>query len=333
MSEQAPPQKRQRTEPDSGPRIFYKRSKVWMVYGDIVLQAEDMQFRVNRDVLARNSLAFHGMFGIPQPPGEAKIEGCPVLTLTGDSAKDLELFLGAFYNPFYYQQKLPFDVLACSLRLGRKYEAPAFKEDAKHRLRSEFPKTLDAWDLRQLRTRINGLELIRPSPAVYVDLLNLAYENGVYTVIPALAFRCLSLYTLLSAGFDREDGSRAVLPDATKVTLACALEAIQLFQRNNFEWFREEGEVVPNYDECEGYDTCEAHRQVMCKIECGEEKVDITYTLERWEKVAGGDWTGRLCKECEAAAKNEHETGRQRAWDLLPSFFGLEEWKDLKDID
>jgi hypothetical protein len=45
----------------------------------------------------------------------------------------------------------------------------------------------------------------------------------------------------LFEGIDREDGSRAVLPDATKVTLALALESIQFFQRNNIEWLREEG--------------------------------------------------------------------------------------------
>ncbi|KAJ7199507.1 hypothetical protein B0H12DRAFT_1165367 [Mycena haematopus] len=296
-SELRPPQKRPRTEPESGP-ITYKRSeKVWMTYGDIILQVKNMQFRVNRDVLARNSIAFNGMFSIPQPIDETKVEGCSVVPLHGDSVKDVELFLSAFYNP---------------LRLGRKYEAPAFKNDAVYRLHVEFPNTLSAWDKRQARHRLNGLEYIRPTPTILVDLLNLAYENGVYTCIPALAFRCLSLYSLL--------------------TLACALEAIQIFQRNNFEWLREEGEVVPNQEECLDYDMCEAHRQEMYRFrDCGPQKVDITYTLEQWDKV--GDWAGRLCKDCEKVSKIEHEAGRRNAWDRLPTFFGLPEWADLKDMD
>jgi hypothetical protein len=66
------------------------------------------------------------------------------------------------------------------------------------RLYAEFPKTLDLWDKRQARFRLYSLEHIRPTASVLIDLLNPAYENGVYTCIPALAFRCLSLYPLVS---------------------------------------------------------------------------------------------------------------------------------------
>lgn len=217
MSEQAPPQKRQRTETDGsgsvpGPKTYKRSDKVWMPYGDIILQVEDMQFRANRDVLAHNSLAFRGMFSLPQPVNEAQVEGCPVVQLTGDSAKDVELFLAEFYNPFHNRGKLQFEVLACSLRLGRKYEAPTFKQDVAHRLHVEFPATLEAWDRRQARERISGLEMIRPTAGVYIDLLNLVYENGVYTCIPALAFRCLSLYTLVSRRTpSREDVSFIIM--------------------------------------------------------------------------------------------------------------------------
>ncbi|KAJ7366481.1 hypothetical protein DFH08DRAFT_665507, partial [Mycena albidolilacea] len=293
-----------------------------------ILQVKDTQFRVNRDsdVLAYNSLAFHGMFTVPQPANETQIEGCPVVELTGDSVKDMELFLTALYNPyrFYHKIKLPFDLLACSLRLGRKYEAPTFKQDSVQRLYAEFPKTLDLWDKRQACFRLYSLEYTRPTASVLIDLLNLAYENGVYTCIPALSFRCLNLYPLskLFEGIDREDGSRAVLPDATKVTLAHALESIQFFRRINLEWLREEGEVVPHRD-CEVDDECEAHRQQIAALTMWTSRA-----LEPWDVVASGEWAGRFCKEwCEPAARLEHEAGRRRAWDQLPDFFGLPEWE------
>ncbi|KAF7365516.1 BTB domain-containing protein [Mycena venus] len=340
MSEQPSPQKRPRTDADDAvsapdPKT-YKQSKIWMNYGDIILQVNDTLFRVNRDVLAKNSLTFRGMFDLPQPSNETQIKGCPIVLLTGDSPKDVELLLGAFYDPFYHRLKLQFDVLAASLRLGRKYEAPAFKQDAARRLHAEFPAILNVWDRRQVRERSNGLEMLRSTPGLYIDLLNLAYENGVYTCVPALALRCLSLYTLseLFAGIERENGSRAMLPDETKLTLARALEAIQLFQWHNLEWLREEGEPVPIEDhEFEQYDKCDYQRQMMCHLNVAPARVDITYLLEPWEKVAGGKWVGALCEDCEKAAKVEHNAGRQRAWDQLPIFFGLPEWKDLKDMD
>ncbi|KAJ7610277.1 hypothetical protein DFH06DRAFT_1065262, partial [Mycena polygramma] len=336
MSEQPPTRKRQRTEPESAvPETGCTRSKIWMRYGDIILQAEGAQFRVNRDVLSYNSSVFRGMFDLPQPADEPQIEGCPVVQLSGDSAADVELFLAACYDPFQLKSKQPIEMLRSSLRLGRKYEALTFKRDAMHRLHLGFPATLGLWDRQLTRERVNGgLELIRSTPGVYIDLLNLAYENGVYTCIPALAFRCLSLYTLaqMFAGIEREDASRAVLADATKLTLASALESILVFQSNNLEWLREEGEVVPNGD-CEVYDDCEEHRKVMCNIKCTEKRVDLSYTLDHWDKVAGGSWVGLLCENCVKDAKVEHEAARQRAWEQLPLFFGLPQWKDLKDLD
>ncbi|KAJ6480103.1 hypothetical protein DFH09DRAFT_1465741 [Mycena vulgaris] len=334
MSDPTPPAKRKRTEPDasgSGPSPPPRRSEIWMPYGDIILQAESTQFRVNRDILAKNSIVFQGMLTLPQPLHEEMVDGCPIVQLS-DSAHDLELLLSAFYDPFHAHGKLPLDMLAASLRLGRKYEVLRFKSDAMSRMHVEFPSKLEAWDRRMAK---DCLEWIKPAAGIYVDLLNLAFENGVYTSIPTLALRCLTQYTLaqLFAGVERDDGSRATLPANTKLTLALGLEAIQLFQRNNFDWLREEGEVVPSYHECVSSDDCEEVRRDMYPIECGTDQVDLTYTTHTWDKAGGGRWVGRLCKDCDKDARAEYEIGRTRAWDKLPTFFGLPEWKDLKDMD
>ncbi|KAJ7457631.1 hypothetical protein B0H11DRAFT_2062857 [Mycena galericulata] len=335
MSEDAsPPAKRQRTadSDSSSGSEGCTRSDIWMPFGDIILQAESTQFRVNRDVLARNSLMFHGMFTMPQPAGEAQIEGCPIVKLEGDAARDVELLLTAFYDPFYRRSRMSIDVVACNLRLGRKYEALSFKQDAMLRMHNEFPARLELWDRRMAAN--HTLDWIQPRQGVLIDLLNVAYENGVYTSIPALAFRCLSQYTLaqLFAGVERDDGSRAMLPDATKVVLAQAQEAILMFQRENLQWLREEEEVVPSQD-CEVYDDCTEHRKDMYRIECRPDRVDLSYTLAIWNKVGDGSWVDRLCKECEPLAKAQYEVGRLKAWEKLPTFFGLPEWKDLKDMD
>ncbi|KAF7360150.1 hypothetical protein MVEN_00743500 [Mycena venus] len=59
------------------------RSKIWMPYGDIILQAESTQFRVNRDILAQQSSVFADMFSVPLPPNEPTVEGCPIVRVTG----------------------------------------------------------------------------------------------------------------------------------------------------------------------------------------------------------------------------------------------------------
>jgi hypothetical protein len=74
------------------------RSELWMPYGDIILQVESTQFRVNRDVLAKQSSVFRDLFSVPQPLNEATIDGCPIVELS-DSAEDWVLILETLYNP------------------------------------------------------------------------------------------------------------------------------------------------------------------------------------------------------------------------------------------
>ncbi|KAJ7637507.1 hypothetical protein B0H17DRAFT_1023463 [Mycena rosella] len=333
MSE-PPPAKRRRTE-DLEPSIevlsepsietldaLPARSKIWMPHGDIILQAESTQFRVHQDILAKHSSVFQDMFSLPQPPNEETLEGCPIVHLS-DSAIDIELILTAFYDP-----SQDFKIVACMVRLGRKYEMAKFQSDSVSRIHHEFPTRLTTWDRR---TATGLFEKINPASGVLVDLLNLAYENGIYTSIPTLAFRCLHVYSLLFEGVERADGSRATLPDSTKLILALALERIQIFQKTNVEWLKED-DTVPNPG-CKSRTKCIKEQTTMARIECLDRKVDLTYTIHAWSKAGEGKWSNRLCFSCEEAAKTEYDAGRRQAWDRLPGFFGLPAWKDLKDMD
>jgi len=100
------PQKRQRLERDSSSFELINatkadatvRSEIWMAYGDIILQVESRQFRVNRDILAKHSSVFRDVFSVPQPLSEATVEGCHIVELS-DKAEDWELLLAALYDP------------------------------------------------------------------------------------------------------------------------------------------------------------------------------------------------------------------------------------------
>lgn len=71
----------------------------------------------------------------------------------------------------------------------------------------------------------------------------------------------------------------------------------------------------------------------MARIECQDRKVDLTYMLDPWRKSGPVGWTNRLCAACEEAAKVPYDAGRKKAWALLPTFFGLPLWNELKDLD
>lgn len=66
----------------------------------IVLRAENVTFKVHREVLRRSSALFRDVLSLPQPPSgdeDDVYDGCPVITLQ-DPAGDIELFLRVLYD-------------------------------------------------------------------------------------------------------------------------------------------------------------------------------------------------------------------------------------------
>ncbi|KAJ7432201.1 hypothetical protein B0H11DRAFT_1890584 [Mycena galericulata] len=314
-------------EADSDAIPVPTRSKIWMPYGDIILQAEFTQFRVNRDVLAQQSPVFKDMFSVPQPQNEPTVEGCPVVHVS-DTAKDWELLLGVLYDPFpsIDKAKLPFPVVACMLRLGRKYEMQKAKDDAVARIRSEFPAELQEWQATP-----NTLVYIEAGAAVYVDMLNLCFECGILPSIPSLALACLSgnkLETLFT-GVKRNDGSFVILSDTIKLILALAVERLIIFQHESLAWLEDEA-VVP-HTSCLSRSRCSQQRLALNHtVAWGEKRmIDLSYVIDVWDSR----WTGKLCQVCESAARASYNASREKGWELLPTFFGLPEWKNLKDMD
>ncbi|KAJ7218778.1 hypothetical protein B0H12DRAFT_1241551 [Mycena haematopus] len=317
MSEATPSAKRKRTgESSANADTTPIRSKIWMPYGDIVLQAESTQFRVNRDVLAQQSSVFKDMFGVPLPD-ESTVEGCPIVRVS-DTAKDW--FLQSFIAP-----SRPFAVVASMLRLGKKYKIPAARDDALLRLHYEFPANFEAWD-----TRVEYLTKIEPQDGIYPDLLNLLHEYGIHSCIPAASLECLETEAVqesLFAGVLRSDGSRAILPDAIKLTLAIAAERIIVFQKSALAWLENDAIIPPK--------TCRTRKEcIRKKMDIDhmaawrrKDKIDTGFAVHEWD----ADWSGKLCSVCEKAAKDYYKASSLKGWELLPTFFGLPEWKDLKD--
>jgi hypothetical protein len=79
-------------------RRAMQRSEIWYSDGSLILQVENTQFRVHWSVLALNSSFFRNLQGLPQPPDQPRVEGCPIIELH-DSLEDVEYLLKALYNP------------------------------------------------------------------------------------------------------------------------------------------------------------------------------------------------------------------------------------------
>jgi hypothetical protein len=88
------------------------------------------------------------------------------------------------FSRFHYETslKMPLDVVASILRLGRKYEINKAKENAVRHIHHRLPTNLAAWTERDQEWH---------RPGHLSDILNLAHECGINSSIPTIAFCCL----------------------------------------------------------------------------------------------------------------------------------------------
>jgi len=97
---QPPPAKRQRTEePKDKDQTPLVQSTYWFDDGNVILHAENTQFRLHRSLLSRHSNIFKDMFSLPQPATDPDLspEGCPVVFLS-DKVTDLECVMSVIYD-------------------------------------------------------------------------------------------------------------------------------------------------------------------------------------------------------------------------------------------
>ncbi|KAF7357634.1 BTB domain-containing protein [Mycena sanguinolenta] len=144
-----PPTKRRRTDdPDdvaAEETPLVRSTEYWFDEGNVILQVESTQFRLPKSMLSMHSNVFRDMFMMPLPADEPTVEGCPVVVLTGDTVEDWTHLLGAIF-PKCLMKVPSFAIIAAVLRLSKKYDFPEFRKDCLHRLRKEFPATLEEFD-------------------------------------------------------------------------------------------------------------------------------------------------------------------------------------------
>lgn len=191
------------------------RWSIWHKDGSVVLQADNTQFRVHWGILALNSCFFRELQDLPlaQPNDQPSVEGCPIVELSSDASEDVENLLKALYTPcvplctalhfkcatltfvrrtFLLQKALPFAVVATLIRLRRKYDFRDLLDTAAERLTFENPTILEEFDV--LKTDGQGpyrLARILNHPGIFYDMLTLARENNIQSVLPCAYYRAV----------------------------------------------------------------------------------------------------------------------------------------------
>ncbi|KAJ6512854.1 hypothetical protein C8R45DRAFT_961571 [Mycena sanguinolenta] len=300
------------------------RSEIWYPDGSIVLQARDTQFRVHWSVLALHSAFFHGMLGLPQPPDQPSVDGCPIIELS-DSEEDVENLLRALYDPlFFIQTALPFRVIASHLRLGRKYEFRAVLEIIVARLTYENPTTLEEYDALKTGNSYSPTRIINYQGLLY-DTITLAGENNLLSVLPCAYYRALvgSLPANIFDGIPRSDDTIATLSPIHQRACNLGRTAIlraQWDSGNTFGWTEDPAEEIG----CTEPAACGNKKYAFFRRHV------VRGSLAPFCSVSYVD-SLNLCATCTEVVRGKMTAGRQRMWELLPTFFELPPWKELRD--
>ncbi|KAJ7018326.1 armadillo-type protein [Mycena alexandri] len=188
------------------------RSSIWYQDGSVVLQAENTQFRVHWGVLGAQSLFFCDMQDLPQPPDQPTVDGCAIVEMQ-DTALDVGYLLKALYDSMFFLQKaLPLPAVAALIRLGRKYKFRNFFNTAVERLTFENPTTLEEYDAQMDNNSYKSTRILH-YPGVIFDMLTLARENIILSVLPCVYYRALDSHSQLELfdGIPRGDDTVASL--------------------------------------------------------------------------------------------------------------------------
>lgn len=214
MSSDSPPTKRRRMSDALAPDVpvnLVKRSlRFWFDDGSVVLQAEDTQFRVHQTLLSLHSEVMKGCFSCPQPNDAENLEGCPVVRLP-DSALDIDNLCALLYGLYQYvldildvfhfthksfsinDRDIEFSYLTTMVRLGRKYEISYWKTSAMSFLRRLFPRDPNQWVWSHYAVK----NLVAKNQSYLFDVVNLAYENHISSVVPIAFLNLLTIHNLV----------------------------------------------------------------------------------------------------------------------------------------
>ncbi|KAJ7231896.1 hypothetical protein B0H12DRAFT_1239794 [Mycena haematopus] len=308
------------------------RSEPWNNDGSVVIQAANRQFRVHWSVLARHSSVFRDMQGLPQPPGEPTIDGCPVVRLS-DDPDDVACLLKTLYTPtlpFIPQKAVPLSLVGALIRLGRKYDFKDLHDSAVACLEAQYPTTLERFD--ELWPG-SAFKTINRYWGVELDTVALASENKILSVLPSAYYLVVRKFNLkrLFDGVRKADGTRASLSpnDLRRCVLARQRLLIKQFQPGYaFGWTRRW-----KFKGCTALEQCRVAREDVLSRYLDDATVEaLPPELSDVEHFSVWFFNRfRFCPTCKQHAISSISAGRKKMWEELPEIFDLPPWSDLKN--
>ncbi|KAF7297741.1 BTB domain-containing protein [Mycena kentingensis (nom. inval.)] len=347
MPVESRPMKRPREDEPRPETPLTRSPDYWLEDGSIVLQVEATQFRVAKTMLAMHSTVFKDMPSLP-PADEPLIEGCPVVVLPGDKAADWKHLLDLMYPKtgfFDAKEDVPhFDSVAAVLRLSKKYDIPSFRKRCVARLKTTFPASLTAFDVKS-KSRLWSEIHVGPGDDDWINFLiqtvHLARDAGLSSILPSVFYTLVMAETANPGALAKVSSPHIApspvshlqfqIPAADELTLLKGHQNMANdFGQGPMRWI-DSAPAMPLIpcDTCSQSQTCQSTMHYYRGYLLSAHATSLPQLLI----IFPAHIETRLCTACFKTAKNAHHAGRTDSWERLPSYFGLPPWEELLKSD
>ncbi|KAJ7684273.1 hypothetical protein DFH06DRAFT_1155170 [Mycena polygramma] len=309
--------------------------ELWFDDGNLIIQAEDRQFRVYRGVLGARSPIFQDMLSFPQPSDSELVDGCPLVRLP-DSALEVTVFLRAIFDSDFFEAypcPTTIETVVGILRLSHKYEVNYLRRRALIHLSSGFPTELSSTETVTGSWGTSS-DLLGVGP--FIAIIRLAREVDALWVLPTafynLADACSTGPGLLtSIRPSTFNGRSAQLSDEDQTAFVNGYCAQINTGPSDVTRFLHEPATIPGCSD--------GHRCMVLRLRAIEmvrhdrasprfqaDPLLLWHGLDDWKRLLG------ICLACGDALTETHMEARLAFWDQLPQMYGLPPWEELRKM-
>lgn len=157
------------------------------------------------------------------------------------------------------------------------------------------------------------------------------------TVLITLCVHCLTLNPIqfwelstqedFALGMAGEDGSLAKLNnDALRICIIGRRRIQEAVRLYTLSWLMKDTKISMH---CANEGTCSGHKDDLIKSSFRSSTNLVWVALAKWKVEAHS----LLCTSCSKEVQRLNQAGREKTWELLPSFFGLPPWDELKNLE
>jgi len=291
-----------------------KHSEFYFGSGDVVFVCEDTSFRVQSDLLSKNSQAFSDMLKPARLNKEHLSDGCPCVHLP-DAAKDFVTLLKVFYTSgFPHRHKTPnFTTFSSLLRMTTKYRFQEIRSQILLDLSPAYPIQLSKYEKSaRLGETVFGSPLPHPN-----SVLDLLVSCEVAFALP------FAYYRVCIAG---DPASLGKIVEGTALppnTLKAALRGQARLKTEEVQLAR-----VVSLKDCTGWGCSGKYPAGRARVFDWIHPGVATQSgiLERKAFPGSG-----YCSQCSQAFVQELSKAKKDTWEKLPSYFGLPSWNSTTD--